>query len=98
MGRAPAASVGRNGITRPPIRARHGLDDEGIDLFLTELVRHAIVLEPGQGAAAPDPGDQLPWDLLASRTDLARVTGDRALLEDATTGGRVMSPGAFLHR
>lgn len=85
-------------LARPPIRARHGLDDEGIDLLLIELVRHAIVLEPGRGAAAPDPGDQLLWDLLASRADLVLVTGDRALLEDTTMGGRVMSPGAFLQR
>ncbi|MCA3181360.1 MAG: putative toxin-antitoxin system toxin component, PIN family [Burkholderiales bacterium] len=85
-------------LARPPIRARHGLDDEGIDLLLTELVRHAIVLEPGRGAAAPDPGDQLLWDLLASRADLVLVTGDRALLEDATMAGRVMSPVAFLSR
>ncbi|MCZ8341217.1 MAG: hypothetical protein O9345_24165, partial [Burkholderiaceae bacterium] len=73
-------------------------DDEGIDLLLTELVRHAMVLAPGRGAAAPDPGDQLLWDLLASRADLVLVTGDRALLEDATMAGRVMSPVAFLSR
>lgn len=85
-------------LARPPIRARHGLHDEGIDLLLTELVRHAIVLEPGRGAAAPDSGDQLLWDLLASRADLVLVTGDRALLEDATMAGRVMSPVAFLSR
>ncbi|MCZ8321797.1 MAG: PIN domain-containing protein, partial [Novosphingobium sp.] len=42
-------------LARPPIRARHGLDDEGIDLLLTELVRHAIVLEPGRGGAGPPP-------------------------------------------
>ena len=88
----------REVLARPSIRARHGLEDEGIDLSLTELVRHAIVLEPGRGAAAPDPGDQLLWTLLASRTDLVLVTGDRAHLEDTTMGGRVMSPGAFLQR
>lgn len=88
----------RGVLARPPIRARHGLDDDEIDLLLTDLVRHAIVLEPGPGVAAPEPGDQLLWDLLASRPDLVLVTGDRALLEDAAMGGRVVSPEAFLRR
>ncbi|MFO0235260.1 MAG: putative toxin-antitoxin system toxin component, PIN family, partial [Burkholderiales bacterium] len=85
-------------LARPPIRARHGLQDEGRDRELPELDQEAIVLAPGRGAAPPDPGDQLLWDLLASRADLVLVTGDRALLEDATMAGRVMSPVAFLSR
>lgn len=82
-------------LARPPIRARHGLDDEGIDLLLTELVRHAIVLEPGQGIAAPDPRDQLLWDLLASRTDLARVTGDRVPPAMSTAPAPILTMHVF---
>ena len=85
-------------LLRPAIRSRHGLDEDGIDLLLTELARHAIVLVPGAGPSAPDPGDQLLWDLLVVRAGLALVTGDRTLLEDEAMRDRVLSPGDFVRR
>jgi predicted nucleic acid-binding protein len=45
---------------------------------------------------APDPGDQLLWELLAAKADLLLVTGDKRLLRDAGMHGRVMTPQAFV--
>lgn len=38
------------------------------------------------------------WELLAARSDLLWVTGDKLLLCDARMRGRVMSPKAFVER
>jgi uncharacterized protein len=67
-----------------------------VDTLLTDIAQHAIVLAPGVGSPAPDPGDQLLWDLLAARADLLLVTADRALQADAAMGARVLSPRAFV--
>ncbi|MBC7733019.1 MAG: hypothetical protein H7306_14160, partial [Bacteriovorax sp.] len=60
---------------------------------------HAIVLRPVStppAPLAPDPGDQLLWELLATKADLALVTGDKLLLKDASVRGRVISPQSFI--
>lgn len=85
-------------LMRPRLVKQHGLGAEQIDTLLTELVRHAIVLTPPANqthqsvAVAPDPGDPFLWDLLALRTDLFLVTGDKRLLEDAAMQPRVITP------
>ena len=85
-------------LMRPRLVKQHGLGAEQIDTLLTELARHAIVLTPPANqtnqsvAVAPDPGDQFLWDLLALRTDLFLVTGDKRLLEDAAMQPRVITP------
>ena len=48
------------------------------------------------GVVAPDPGDQMLWELLAARDDLILVTGDKLLLRDRGMRGRVISAEAFL--
>ena len=45
---------------------------------------------------APDPRDQLLWNLLAARPDLLLVTGDKLLLGDTGMRGRVISARAFV--
>lgn len=83
-------------IERPQIRERHRLStDETLHLLVT-LARHAIVLRPVAGSAAPDPSDQFLWNLLNARADLVLVTGDRLLLEAPSPRARVLSPSAFL--
>lgn len=83
-------------LVRPALRKQHGLTVAEIETVLTDIAQHAIVLEPAHGSAAPDPGDQFLWDLLAARPDLLLITGDRALLSDAAMRTRVLSPRDFV--
>jgi uncharacterized protein len=83
-------------LMRPRISRFHGLSLLQVETILTDIAQHAIVLAPVGAAAAPDPGDQLLWDLLAARADLILVTGDNLLQQDATMHSRISSPRAFL--
>lgn len=84
-------------LVRPALRKLHGLSVKQIETILTDLAQHAIVLEPVAGPPAPDPGDQLLWNLLAARADLSLVTGDKLLLKDIGMRGRVMTPAEFFN-
>ena len=86
----------RDVLGRPALRKVHGLTVAEVETLLTDIALHAIVLAPGVGSPAPDPGDQLLWDLLAARADLLLVTGDKALQRDPTMRSRVQSPQAFV--
>ena len=79
-------------LLRPPLRKLHGLKVPEMETILADLAQHAIVLIPAAGASAPDPGDQLSWDLLAARAGLRLVTGDKRLLLDAGMRSRVIAP------
>ena len=85
-------------LLRPHLTQLHGLSETQIDTVLTELVQHAVVLTaPAQQAfLAPDPGDQFLWNLLAMRTDLVLVSGDKRLLNTPDTAHRVVMPSAFV--
>ena len=86
-------------LVRPRLAKLHGLSEAEIDVILVDIARNAIVLAPvitPTTPLAPDSGDQFLWDLLASRADLALVTGDKLLLQDETMQERVMSPQAFV--
>jgi predicted nucleic acid-binding protein len=85
-------------LLRPAVRKLHGLTVGEVDTLLTDIAQHAIVLPPGAGPPAPDPGDQLLWDLLEARADLRLVTGDKTLQRDAAMQARVLSPQAFIER
>ena len=88
----------RTVLVRPKLRKLHGLTIAEVEAILTDLVQHAIVLNAPPLAAppAPDPGDQLLWDLLAVRLDLLLVTGDKLLLQDCGMQGRVIDPQEFV--
>lgn len=85
-------------LVRPKLCKLHGLSVEEIDLVLTDLARHAIVLAPVSTGVtpAPDPGDQFLWNLLAARPDLVLITGDKLLLQDEAMQPRVISPQTYL--
>ena len=86
----------RTVLVRPNLRKLHGLTISELETILTDVAQHAIVLVPVVAPPAPDPGDQLLWELLAARGDLVLVTGDKALLKDARMQGRLISPQAFV--
>jgi putative PIN family toxin of toxin-antitoxin system len=86
----------RTVLVRPGLRKLHGLTVAEVEVILTDLAQHAIVLAPVVASPAPDPGDQLLWDLLAARADLLLVTGDKLLLRDPGMRGRVITPQVFV--
>ena len=86
----------RTVLVRPVIRKLHGLTVAEVESVLTDMAQHAIMLTPVAAPPAPDPGDQLLWELLAARADVLLVTGDKLLLRDAGMKGRVISPLAFV--
>ena len=86
-------------LVRPKLCKLHGLSVAEIDTILTDIARHAIVLNPSSAeniTVAPDLGDQFLWDLLAARADLVLVTGDKLLLQDASVQDRVILPPTFV--
>ena len=85
----------RTVLVRPGLRKLHGLTVSEVEILLTEIAQHAIVLAPVASPPAPDPGDQLLWELLAARADLLLVTGDKLLLQHAGMKGRVLTPREF---
>lgn len=88
-------------LLRPRVRKLHGLSESEVDAILVDLTQHAIVLAVDGNVAkqtAPDPGDQFLWNLLASRSDLVLVTGDKVLLQDAAMNTRVITPATFAAR
>jgi uncharacterized protein len=86
----------RTVLVRPGLRKLHGLTVAEVEKLLTDIAQHAIVLAPVAAPPAPDPGDQLLWELLAAKADLLLVTGDKALLGDPAMQARVVSPRAFV--
>ena len=86
----------RTVLVRPGLRKLHGLTVAEVETLLTDIAQHAIVLAPVAAPPAPDPGDQLLWELLAARADLLLVTGDKALQRDAGMQSRVVSRQSFV--
>lgn len=83
-------------LVRPGLRKLHGLTVAEVETLLTDIAQHAIVMAPVATAPAPDPGDQLLWELLAAKSDLLLVTGDKLLLRHAEMRGWVLSPSEFM--
>ena len=79
-------------LGRPALARVHGLTPDELDPLLTELVANSIWREPEPVAAAPDPGDDHLWALLASEPRAQLVTGDRLLLENPPDRVSVVSP------
>ena len=84
-------------LVRPGLRRRHGLTAAQVEVLLTAIAQHAVVLHPANAAPAPDPGDQMLWDLLSTRSDLLLLlTGDKRLIQDPGMKGRIVTPSTFL--
>ena len=92
----PLLAEYRTVLVRPNLRKLHGLMVAEVEAILTDLAQHAIVLLPVAGPPAPDPRDQLLWDLLAAKLDLLLVTGDKLPQNDTGMRGRVISARTFV--
>lgn len=87
----------RTVLLRERIRARHGLAVAEVDALLEALATDAVVVDiAGREEAAPDPGDDFLWRLLAARSGAGLVTGDKALLEQPPPRTRVISPREWI--
>ena len=87
----------REVLSRPSLRKLHGLADDAVALLMARLEAGADLLEPAaSAAAAPDPGDQMLWELLAARADAVLVSSDKLLLRDRAMRGRVVTPDVWL--
>ena len=65
--------------------------------MLARIEAIAEMVEPAATTAtAPDPGDQMLWDLLAGHADAVLVTSDKLLLRDRWMRGRIVTPDAWL--
>jgi uncharacterized protein len=88
----------RGVLLRPKLLKLHRLTELEIDVVLTSLTRHAIILSaPPQPNApiAPDVGDQFLWNLLTSREDLMLVTGDKLLMQAGPLRARIIGAREF---
>jgi len=86
----------RTVLLRPAIRKLHALTVAEVEIILTDIAQNAIVLAPVASPPAPDPGDQLLWDLLGADPRLLLVTGDKPLLQDVAMQGRILSARDFV--
>ena len=55
-----------------------------------------IITAPPSPQPAPDPKDQMLWDLLAAHSDLVLITGDARLLEASDAPGPVWTPAQWM--
>ncbi len=85
----------REVLLRPKLKCRHLQADEAVESFIAEIAGKATRIETQPGPRAPDPGDQMLWDLLCARDDLHLITVDKLLLKDRRMRGRVVTPEAF---
>lgn len=83
-------------LGRGKLRKLHGLADEEIDTLLVALAECASFAAPVATEAAPDPGDQHLWELLAACPRALLVTGDKRLFGPHGYAKHVISPAAFV--
>lgn len=83
-------------LTRPGVRKLHKLDNAMIGELMTQITANAMLLEPASGHAAPDPGDNHLWNLLAAHPGSILVTGDKLLLDNPPSFAKVVTPRAFV--
>lgn len=82
-------------LLRPKLMKYHGLSIIEVDRILEDVVSNAIWRDPHQSVAAPEPGDDHLWALMAAHKGCVLVTGDRLLLDNPPNFASVMSPRSF---
>lgn len=86
----------RDVLERSALRKLHGLSAGELQTVMVTLAEHAIVLNPVATLAAPDPGDQHLWELLAAHADIQLVTGDKLLRGKHAYTPRVITAQVFI--
>lgn len=79
-------------LRRPGVVRFHQQTEDEIDKLLTDLAANAVWREPGDSEAAPEPGDNHLWALLACQPGSQLITGDQLLLENPPRPGSVITP------
>jgi predicted nucleic acid-binding protein len=89
----------RRVLARPQFVERHGMSGPRLDQFLKALLVRAVVDYPiPSPVRAPDPDDQMLWNLLHAVPGCFLVTGEKQLLAAEDFPGRVVSPREFIER
>lgn len=84
-------------LLRTKIRARHGLAVSEIDAVLEALAINAVAADISRRCeAAPDPGDDHLWRLIAETTAVGLITGDMLLLKNPPADVRVLTPRGWV--
>lgn len=87
----------RSVALRPKLIKLHRQGPAEVERFLQRWVQRSMHRRaPKAPLAAPDPQDQMLWDLLAADSDLLLVTGDLKLLNSRDFAGRKLSPATLL--
>lgn len=83
----------RTVLLRKKIRARHGLDEDEIDLLLEALATNAVVADIAErDETAPHVGDNHLWRLLSARPGAGMISGDARLLRKPPPDTRLVTP------
>ncbi len=85
-------------LLRPKLARIHGLQPAQLDRLLEDLAANGAWREPQSATAAPDPGDNHLWALLAAHSGSILITGDRLLLASPPAGTTVISPRTWFDR
>ncbi len=82
-------------LLRPALLARLRLTPSEVAALVDRLACRGIAMQPVPAPPAPDPGDQLLWELLAACPDARLLTRDTLLLRKGRMRRRVILPEAF---
>jgi len=82
-------------LLRPALLARLRLTPSEVAALVDRLACRGIAMQPLPAPPAPDPGDQLLWELLAACPDARLLTRDTLLLRKGRMRRRVILPEAF---
>jgi predicted nucleic acid-binding protein len=82
-------------LVRPALLARLRMTPAAVDQLIDRLARTGITVQPVPAPPAPDPGDQMLWELLEACPESRLVTRDELLVRKGRMRKRVIRPEAF---
>ncbi len=82
-------------LLRPALLARFGLAPVEAEALVDRLASLGVQVQPVPARPAPDPGDQMLWELLAACPESRLITRDGLLLRKGRMRRRVIQPEAL---